>query len=217
MTKKKASMTKADYELLSEFRYQLRRFMRFSEDAVQAEGMTPLQYQLLLQLKGFPGREWATVGELAERLQAQHHGVVALVTRCEGAGPRAASSRLGRSSAGRSSPYQGWRSTHFAPCSTSPHRIAVVVECLHCRTPLSVQRQESDMTSRAIADQALACNIGRGRYGTQDRGLSPGRRSGLGCAARVRPQPACSPQPAVDQSSVGRHAGRSRKRSRASS
>jgi DNA-binding MarR family transcriptional regulator len=86
MTKKKASMTKADYELLSEFRYQLRRFMRFSEDVVQAEGMTPLQYQLLLQLKGFPGREWATVGELAERLQAQHHGVVALVTRCEGSG-----------------------------------------------------------------------------------------------------------------------------------
>jgi DNA-binding MarR family transcriptional regulator len=86
MSKKTASMTKADYELLSEFRYQLRRFLRFSEDAVQAEGMTPLQYQLLLHLKGFSGREWATVGELAERLQAQHHGVVALVTRCESAG-----------------------------------------------------------------------------------------------------------------------------------
>ena len=86
MSKKIASMTKADYELLSEFRYQLRRFLRFSEDAVRADGMTPLQYQLLLQLKGFPGREWATVGELAERLQAQHHGVVALVTRCESAG-----------------------------------------------------------------------------------------------------------------------------------
>lgn len=86
MPKKTASMTKADYELLSEFRYQLRRFMRFSEDAVQAEGMTPLQYQLLLHLKGFPGREWATVGELAQRLQARHHGVVALVTRCENTG-----------------------------------------------------------------------------------------------------------------------------------
>ena len=86
MSKKMASMTKADYEFLSEFRYQLRRFLRFSEDAVQADGMTPLQYQLLLHLKGFPGREWATVGELAERLQAQHHGVVALVTRCESAG-----------------------------------------------------------------------------------------------------------------------------------
>ncbi|WP_375138988.1 MarR family winged helix-turn-helix transcriptional regulator [Azohydromonas caseinilytica] len=79
-------MTKADYELLSEFRYQLRRFMRFSEEAVQSEGLTPLQYQLLLQLKGFPGREWATIGELAERLQARHHGVVALVTRCENTG-----------------------------------------------------------------------------------------------------------------------------------
>lgn len=48
--------------------------------------MTPLQYQLLLQLKGYPGREHASIGELAERLQAQHHGVVALVTRCEKAG-----------------------------------------------------------------------------------------------------------------------------------
>lgn len=86
MPKKTPSMTKADYELLSEFRYQLRRFMRFSEDAVQAEGMTPLQYQLMLHIKGYPGRQWATVGELAERLQAQHHGVVALVTRCESAG-----------------------------------------------------------------------------------------------------------------------------------
>lgn len=86
MSKTTGSMKKADYELLSEFRYQLRRFMRFSEEAVQAEGITPLQYQLLLHLKGYPGREWATVGELAERLQAQQHGVVALVTRCENAG-----------------------------------------------------------------------------------------------------------------------------------
>src|SRR6185436_7029447 len=43
-------------------------------------------YLLLLQIKGFPGREWATVGELAERLQAKHHGVVSLISRCEAAG-----------------------------------------------------------------------------------------------------------------------------------
>src|SRR5690606_1615966 len=79
-------MTKADFEYLAEFRYQLRRFLRFSENAVQAEGLTPQQYQLLLQIKGFPGRNWATVGELAERLQAKHHGTVALVSRCESAG-----------------------------------------------------------------------------------------------------------------------------------
>lgn len=76
-------LTKADFEQLSEFRYQMRRFERFSEQAAQGEGITPLQYLLLLHIKGYPERDWATVGELAERLQAQHHGVVALVSRCE--------------------------------------------------------------------------------------------------------------------------------------
>jgi DNA-binding MarR family transcriptional regulator len=76
-------LTKADFEQLSEFRYQMRRFERFSEQAAQSEGITPLQYLLLLHIKGYPERDWATVGELAERLQSQHHGVVALVSRCE--------------------------------------------------------------------------------------------------------------------------------------
>lgn len=76
-------LTKKHYEALSEFRYQLRRFMHFSETAAKQEGLTPQQYLLLLHVRGFPGRDWATVGELAERLQLQHHGVVALVTRCE--------------------------------------------------------------------------------------------------------------------------------------
>ncbi len=79
----KSNLAKSDFEQLSEFRYQMRRFERFSERAAQDAGITPLQYLLLLHIKGYPGREWATVGELAERLQAQHHGVVALVTRCE--------------------------------------------------------------------------------------------------------------------------------------
>jgi DNA-binding MarR family transcriptional regulator len=76
-------LTKANFEQLSEFRYQMRRFERFSENAAQGEGITPLQYLLLLHIRGYPGRDWATIGELAERLQSQHHGVVALVTRCE--------------------------------------------------------------------------------------------------------------------------------------
>jgi DNA-binding MarR family transcriptional regulator len=80
------ALSKDDFAALSEFRYQMRRFEHFSENAVQAEGITPLQYLLLLHVKGYPGREWATVGELAERLQAKQHGVVALVTRCEAAG-----------------------------------------------------------------------------------------------------------------------------------
>jgi DNA-binding MarR family transcriptional regulator len=80
------ALAKTDFEQLSEFRYQMRRFERFSERAAQGEGITPLQSLLLLHVKGYPGREWATIGELAERLQAQHHGVVALVSRCEAIG-----------------------------------------------------------------------------------------------------------------------------------
>ena len=80
------ALVKADFETLSEFRYQMRRFQRFSENAANAQGITPLQYLMLLHIKGFPGRDWASVGELAERLQAQPHGVVALVSRCEAAG-----------------------------------------------------------------------------------------------------------------------------------
>ena len=78
-------MTKRQYRALADFRYELRRFLRYSEDLTRRHGVTPLQYQLLLQVKGYPDREHATVGELAERLQAKHHGAVALVSRCEDA------------------------------------------------------------------------------------------------------------------------------------
>jgi DNA-binding MarR family transcriptional regulator len=80
------AVTKRSFEELSEFRHQLHRFLRFSEEAIRVEGITPLQYLLLLHIKGFPGRDWATVGELAARLQAAPNGVVALVSRCEEAG-----------------------------------------------------------------------------------------------------------------------------------
>lgn len=75
-------LSKHDFELLADFRYQIRKFVRFSEELARRNGITPLQYLLLLHVKGYPGRDWATIGELAERLQAQHHGVVALVSRC---------------------------------------------------------------------------------------------------------------------------------------
>ncbi|MBK8120612.1 MAG: winged helix-turn-helix transcriptional regulator [Sulfuritalea sp.] len=79
----KKALTRKEFETLSEFRYRLRRFLRFSEQVTRRNGITPLQYLLLLHVKGFPDRNQATVGDLAERLQAQHHGVVALISRCE--------------------------------------------------------------------------------------------------------------------------------------
>lgn len=82
----RSTIGKRQYEALAAFRYELRRYLRQSEEMTRRHGITPLQYQLLLHVKGFPGREYASVTELAERLQAKHHGVVALVTRSETAG-----------------------------------------------------------------------------------------------------------------------------------
>ena len=85
-THEERAASKRRLEALSEFRFRLRSFLRFSEDASREAGITVLQYQLLLHTQGFPGRDWASVSEIAERLQAQPHGVVALVSRCEEAG-----------------------------------------------------------------------------------------------------------------------------------
>lgn len=79
-------LDKQDFEALSDFRYQLRRFLRFSENAAHNEGLTVQQYLLMLHIRGCAGKDWASIGELAERLQAKQHGVVALVNRCEAAG-----------------------------------------------------------------------------------------------------------------------------------
>ena len=75
-------ISKKEFESLSEVRFRLRSFERFSEDIVKAHNITPLQYLLLLHIKGYPNREYATVGEIAVRLQAKHNSVVALISRC---------------------------------------------------------------------------------------------------------------------------------------
>ncbi len=75
------SATPIDYHALAEFRYQIRRFLRFSELAARSAGLEPQQYQLLLALKGLPTGQKATVGVLAERLQIQHHSTVELINR----------------------------------------------------------------------------------------------------------------------------------------
>ena len=72
---------KSQYETLAAFRYALRRFLRFSEGAAEAAGITAQQHQALLAIKGFPSRDKITVGELAERLQLRHHSAVGLIDR----------------------------------------------------------------------------------------------------------------------------------------
>src|SRR4051812_25920966 len=76
-------LSKDDFEALARFRFGIRRYLRFSEETVRSHGVTPQQYQLMLALKGFPGRDWAVVRELADRLQLRHHSVVELVNRAQ--------------------------------------------------------------------------------------------------------------------------------------
>lgn len=76
-------MQKNDYETLAEFRYALRKFLGFSEDAARRHGVSPQQYQALLAIEGHPGRNWMTVGELAERMCIAHQSSVGLINRLE--------------------------------------------------------------------------------------------------------------------------------------
>ena len=81
-----APISARDWETLAAFRRELRGFLRFSEEAARRHGLTPQQHQLLLAIKGTPGRDWLSIRELAEDLKESHHGVVGLVDRLERGG-----------------------------------------------------------------------------------------------------------------------------------
>ena len=70
-----------DYEALARFRYQLRRFLSFSEAAANEAGLTPQQHQALLAIKGFSSPDPISVGELAQFLFIRHHTAVELMDR----------------------------------------------------------------------------------------------------------------------------------------
>lgn len=75
------ALSESDIQAIATFRYAVRRFLRFSEHAARREHITPQQHQLLLAIKGFPNRDYATVSELAHRLQMRQHSVVGLIDR----------------------------------------------------------------------------------------------------------------------------------------
>ena len=77
------SKAATDYRSLSDFRYEIRRFLNFSEKAARDAGLEPQQHQALLTIKGLPPHRVATIGVLSERLQIQHHSAVELADRLE--------------------------------------------------------------------------------------------------------------------------------------
>ncbi len=72
-----------EYRALAEFRLQIRRYLRFSEEQAGKHGLEPQQHQLLLAIKGLPADARASIGELAGRMQLKHHSMVELVDRLE--------------------------------------------------------------------------------------------------------------------------------------
>ena len=79
-------LTRQDFERLLEFRVTLRRFHRWSEDQAHAEGLTHVQHQLLVAIKGHHGNQPPTMGDLAGYLMLRPHSTVELVDRAEAAG-----------------------------------------------------------------------------------------------------------------------------------
>jgi len=80
------NLTLAEYRDLARFRFEIRRFLQFSEQAAHARGLESQQHQALLALKGLPEGTPASIGELAGRLLLKHHSAVGLVDRLEKAG-----------------------------------------------------------------------------------------------------------------------------------
>jgi DNA-binding MarR family transcriptional regulator len=70
-----------EMQALAEVRYNIRRFLRASEEILRAEGLKPQQYQLMLAIKGMPEGMPTTISQVAERLQLQHHSTVELTDR----------------------------------------------------------------------------------------------------------------------------------------
>ena len=81
MRPKTESIAQDDYQRLAEVRYQIRRYVSFSERAARGAGLEPRQYQLMLMIKGLPDGAQPTIGVLADRLKIQHHSAVELVNR----------------------------------------------------------------------------------------------------------------------------------------
>ncbi len=72
-------MNSLDFETLAAFRYQVRRFLRFSKDLLSSEDLTPDQYQALLAIRASPADRKLSIRDLAEQLQVRHHSTVGIV------------------------------------------------------------------------------------------------------------------------------------------
>jgi DNA-binding MarR family transcriptional regulator len=76
-------LTPEDYAALGEFRYRIRQFLHFSEEAARQAGLEPQQHQMLLAIRALSGPHAPTIGALAGHLFIRHHSAVGLIDRLE--------------------------------------------------------------------------------------------------------------------------------------
>jgi DNA-binding MarR family transcriptional regulator len=81
-----SDLSQRQYEQLLVFRTGLRRFLWWSGQQAEAAGLTPVQHQLLLAIRGHPDPRGPTVRNVAEYLLVRHHSAVELIDRAEAAG-----------------------------------------------------------------------------------------------------------------------------------
>jgi DNA-binding MarR family transcriptional regulator len=79
----RGALSRTEYQILAEFRYQLAGFLRRRKDAARGEGIQPQQYELLLAITGLAPDKQPTIKELSQQLCLEHHTVVELADRLQ--------------------------------------------------------------------------------------------------------------------------------------
>jgi DNA-binding MarR family transcriptional regulator len=76
-------LSDAQYSQLLDFRTSLREFLHWSEAQARDAGLSPAEHQLLLAIRGHPGPDHPSVGDVARALLLRHHSAVQLIDRAE--------------------------------------------------------------------------------------------------------------------------------------
>jgi DNA-binding MarR family transcriptional regulator len=155
---KRERVTLGDYRALSAFRFEIRRFLAFSEQVARGAGVEPQQHQLLLALAGLPRKTKPNIRALAERLCVQHHTAVELIDKLEARGfvrrERSANDKrevlLILTAPGRRVLRQLSREHRAQLQSVGPHMVAALQEIVGSLT------QSPSAAAQAAAGQALA-------------------------------------------------------------
>ena len=79
-------LTEKQWRTLLSFRIALRGFLHWSEAQAATVGLAAAQHQLLVAIRGHPGKDDPTITDVAGYLFVRHHSAIGLVERAEALG-----------------------------------------------------------------------------------------------------------------------------------